>query len=202
MPLVVNWLSNLVVHRRVNQSLLHSVLPPNFNCRHITTHRHTHQSILTRIHPKDLYQIINNVDEYRHFLPHCKESKILQTSPCKTMMDAVLCVGLPVGSSGLGSFLEERYISRVKMMCPSSDSADNGEVWVVEAKSIKSNLFDSLRSRWKLSLAGEQSCNVNFYVEITVSNPLISLTLDNILEEVARKQVDAFEKRCRTSDIR
>ena len=192
-------LSTLVVHRRVNQSLLHSVRPPNFRCRRITTHRHTHQSILSQIHPEDLYQIINDVDEYQCFLPYCKESKILRTSPCKTMMDAMLCVGLPVGSSGLGTLLEERYISRVKMTCPSyNESAGDRDFWIVEAKSINSNLFDSLRSRWKLSLKGEQSCNVNFSVEIEVSNPLISLTLDKVLEEVARKQVDAFEKRCRT----
>ena len=117
------------------------------------------------------------------------------------MMDAVLRVGLPLGSSGLGTLMEERYVSRVRMTPPDSD--ENGQqYWTVEAKSIQSQLFDSLKSRWRLNLAEiEQStrvsCNVNFDVEIEVSNPLISFTLDKVLKDVARKQVGAFEKRCR-----
>lgn len=117
------------------------------------------------------------------------------------MMDAVLRVGLPLGSSGLGTLMEERYVSRVRMIPPDSD--ENGQqYWTVEAKSIQSQLFDSLKSRWRLNLAEiEQStrvsCNVNFDVEIEVSNPLISFTLGKVLKDVARKQVDAFEKRCR-----
>ena len=43
----------------------------------------------------------------------------------------------------------------------------------------------------------EVSCNVNVEVEIQVSNPLISFTLDKVLKDVAKKQVEAFEKRCR-----
>ncbi|KAL7532079.1 hypothetical protein ACHAXR_005445 [Thalassiosira sp. AJA248-18] len=173
-----------------------------------TTHRHVHQSILHRINPKHLYQIINDVDQYQNFLPYCQESKILQKSPCGTMYDAVLRVGLP-GLSKLSSssLMEERYISRVRMM-PPSDA--NRPMWTVEAKSIQSQLFDSLKSRWQLSIAEHDyenddlskalvnsSCNVNFEVEIQVSNPLISVTLDQMLKDVAKKQVEAFERRCR-----
>jgi ribosome-associated toxin RatA of RatAB toxin-antitoxin module len=92
-------------------------------------------------------------------------------------------------------------------MIPPDDSKginiDNQQIWTVEAKSIQSKLFDSLKSRWKLSLIEDEgctgaSCNVNFDVEIQVSNPLISFTLDRVLKDVAGKQVDAFEKRCRS----
>ena len=195
----------------------------------IAQHQHTHQAILKRIHPQHLYSIINDVDQYQNFLPYCQESKVLQTSACGTMYDAVLRVGLPglpMGPSS--SLLEEKYISRVRMSSPISEvgSDENAQlVWTVEAKSIQSELFDSLKSRWQLKLvqnddiqsdtmhnthenkrdnkrAPEEeiivkiSCKVNFEVEIQVSNPLISFTLDQVLKDVARKQVDAFEKRC------
>ncbi|KAL9179947.1 hypothetical protein ACHAXT_007917 [Thalassiosira profunda] len=163
-----------------------------------TTHRHVHRSVLRQVHPRHLYQIINDVDQYQHFLPYCQESRILQRSPDGTMYDAVLRVGLP-GLSNL-PVPEERYVSRVRML-----PADDGRPeWTVEAKSIQSQLFDSLSSRWELSLAdganGEEadeqateaaSCQVNFEVELRVSNPLISLTLDQVLKDVARAQVDA-----------
>ena len=175
--------------------------------RSATTHSHVHQSVLTGIHPQHLYNIVNSVDSYKEFLPYCHESKILQTAPCRTMMDAVLRVGLPglSLSAGSNSLLEERYISRVRMI-PASELTP---LWTVEAKSIQSNLFDSLKSRWQLSLIGDDanvnneqkqkgpSCNVNFEVEIQVPNPLISFTLDKVLKDVAKAQVEAFEKRCR-----
>jgi ribosome-associated toxin RatA of RatAB toxin-antitoxin module len=138
------------------------------------------------------------------------------------MMDAVLRVGFPLGSSSaLGTVLEERYVSRVRMIPPNRGGKDSDEqVWIVEAKSIQSNLFVSLKSRWRLSLVSHHlcntfsiddagnskvsehsphhtSCNVKFDIEIQVSNPLISFTLDTVLKDVARKQVDAFERRCR-----
>jgi len=179
-------------------------------------HRHTHQATLDRIHPEHLYRIINDVDKYHQFLPYCTESKVLQSSPCGTMYDAVLRVGLPGLSSS--SLVEELYISRVRMT-PPSVVEDRMPLWIVEAKSIQSKLFDSLKSRWQLTLADNHynlhgrgvanqeintmtnhnaitsSCNVQFEVEIQVSNPLISLMLDQVLKDVARKQVDAFERR-------
>ena len=118
-------------------------------------------------------------------------------------MDAVLRVGLAGlmgGTNSSNSLLEERYVSRVRMI-PANDT---NPIWTVEAKSIQSNLFDSLKSRWQLSLieddassARQFSCNVNFEVEIQVSNPLISFTLDRVLKDVANAQVGAFKKRCR-----
>lgn len=192
-----------------------------------TTHKHTHQTTLNNIHPQHLYEIINNVDQYNSFLPHCNESRILQTSNCGSMYDAVLKVGLPNSSllPGSSSLLEERYVSRVKMTPPSTKDSNMKPIWIVEAKSIQSQLFDSLKSRWQLSIANDNtqsgsinqqnhtyninsqddinklqstttSCNVNFEVEIQVSNPLISFTLNQVLKDVAKKQVDAFEKRC------
>jgi ribosome-associated toxin RatA of RatAB toxin-antitoxin module len=182
-----------------------------------TTHSHTHQSILINIHPRHLYQIVNNVDRYKDFLPYCQESKILQFSQCGTMMDAVLRVGIPglslSSSDSSNSLLEERYVSRVRMI-PADD--DISGVWIVEAKSIQSNLFDSLKSRWQLSFMEQhdndcddgqllqqtgglgRSCSVNFEVEIQVSNPFISFTLDRVLKTVAKAQVRAFEERCRS----
>ena len=235
-------LNQCVIERNniTNTILYHQTTPTTFHQRSITTattHKHTHQTTLNNIHPQHLYQIINNVDQYYSFLPYCNESKILQTSNCGSMYDAVLKVGFSLPSSSSSSLLpgssssllEERYVSRVKMIPPSTDkSIDSNSkkmkpIWIVEAKSIQSQLFDSLKSRWQLSIADDTqsnsidqqqhtnnvnsqdknniqstttSCNVNFEVEIQVSNPLISFTLNQVLKDVAKKQVAAFERRC------
>jgi len=162
-----------------------------------------------RTSPMHLLDIISDVDSYSQFLPQCTHSQILRRSNCGTMFDATLTVGLPP--------LSEEYVSRVKV---------DTEAMTVEARSIRSSLFDSLKSRWKLrpvpasreqqkqsrrgvnSLSDatssnlnsktedDEHCDVEFEVEIKASNPLIVGTLDKLLEEVAGKQVTAFEKRC------
>lgn len=73
----------------------------------------------------------------------------------------------------------------------------------VESRSIQSNLFDSLKSRWKLSDATfeghdqeDKQCHVDFEVEMSVSDPLVCGVLDQVLSEVAGRQVASFEKRC------
>ena len=167
-----------------------------------------------RTSPMHLLNIISDVDSYSQFLPQCTHSRILRRSNCGTMFDATLTVGLP-------PLLSEEYVSRVKV---------DKEAMTVEARSIRSSLFDSLKSRWKLrsvspsqerqkqssrgrstlsditssnlnsdidgSEAEQEYCDVEFEVEIKASNPLIVGTLDEVLEEVAGKQVDAFERRC------
>ena len=45
------------------------------------------------------------------------------------------------------------------------------------------------------------SCLVDFKVELSVSDPIIIATLDQILEKVASKQVVAFEQRCHDMPI-
>ena len=167
-----------------------------------------------RTSPMHLLNIISDVDSYSQFLPQCTHSRILRRSNCGTMFDATLTVGLP-------PLLSEEYVSRVKV---------DKEEMTVEARSIRSSLFDSLKSRWKLrSVSTSQAqkkelsrgrndlsditlgnlnsdidgsetepeyCDVEFEVEIKASNPLIVGTLDKVLEEVAGKQVAAFERRC------
>eukprot|EP00567_Pseudictyota_dubia_P014467 CAMPEP_0197448504 /NCGR_PEP_ID=MMETSP1175-20131217/17735_1 /TAXON_ID=1003142 /ORGANISM="Triceratium dubium, Strain CCMP147" /LENGTH=127 /DNA_ID=CAMNT_0042980279 /DNA_START=224 /DNA_END=607 /DNA_ORIENTATION=+ len=118
------------------------------------------------------------------------------------MFDASLTVGLP-------PVLTEDYVSRV--------TVDVDEM-AVEARSIRSSAFEGLKSRWKLrpvpavNFADGNSCertveenearstkwcDVEFEVEMSVSDPIIVTALDKVMEEVAGSQVSAFEKRCK-----
>jgi len=99
-------------------------------------------------------------------------------------------------------------------------TSDGTPEWIVEAKSIKSNLFHGLSSSWRLSEGessntrtsltdpvdktienivgnGQSLTNVEFQVEMSVTDPLMAAALDQVLESVALQQVAAFEQRCR-----
>jgi coenzyme Q-binding protein COQ10 len=168
------------------------------------------------IAPQHLFDVVTDVDSYKHFLPFCKSSQILRSSDCGTFFDASLKIGVsdlpPLNS------IEEEYVSRVKHM--RRQTSDGTPEWIVEAKSIKSNLFHGLSSSWRLSEGessntrtsltdpvdktienivgnGQSLTNVEFQVEMSVTDPLMAAALDQVLESVALQQVAAFEQRCR-----
>ncbi|GKY91869.1 hypothetical protein MPSEU_000158500 [Mayamaea pseudoterrestris] len=142
------------------------------------TKSHSERRIL-RTNPHHLFNIINDVDKYHTFLPLCTRSKIIWRS--SNEYRATLTVGLP-------PLLEETYTSHV---------VSNATRLIVTAKSIQSHRFKALSSEWKLRATdNEDECLVDFNVSLTVSDPFIVATLDQILQQVAGKQVDAFEKQC------
>lgn len=163
--------------------------------------------------PQHLFSIVTDVESYKDFLPFCKHSKILRRSECGTMFDASLVVGIshipPLNK------LEEEYVSRVTQQYVEKNPIGNKE-WLVEARSIRSKLFDSLSSIWKMtecpiSTNGSErprgpcdnnyirniSTQVEFQVEMTVSDPIVVAALDQVLTSVAEQQVAAFEHRCK-----
>ena len=162
------------------------------------TKRHVQQKVIAT-HPLHLFRIIQDVDQYSTFLPLCHYSKIIHQSPDGRSFDGKLRIGQP-------PLFEEEYISRVTVI---------PEEWTIHAQSIQSQNFDSLSSQWKLTelpmVSSHQDsihagrpghepmsyqCHVDFFVEMTVSDPWIVSILDRILQQVASRQVDAFEKRC------
>lgn len=149
------------------------------------TKRHVERKVLNT-HPLHLFRIIQDVDKYDTFLPLCQYSKIIRRSPDGRSFDGKLKIGSP-------PLFSEEYVSRVTVI---------PEELIIETHSIESKRFDSLKSRWKLQEIdgggddGGFQCDVDFEVEMTVSDPVIVSILDRVLEQVATRQVTAFEKRC------
>ena len=151
--------------------------------------------------PRHLLSIVTDVDSYEKFLPFCKSSNILRRSDCRMMFDASLRIG--VSDLPPLNAIEEEYVSRVKHY--QQVSSDGKKKWIVEAKSIKSNLFHELSSSWKLSEVPSlrddtrirnATTHVEFMVEMSVTDPIIATALDQVLENVALQQIAAFERRC------
>lgn len=176
------------------------------------TKRHVERRVLRACCPRRLWRIITDVDAYEGFLPLCHRSRILRHHECGRAFDAVLEVGIGAfvgrgdrGGSIVGGLtlptLSEEYVSRVEV---------DEDALTVEATSLRGQWIDRLRSRWKLrelSPPGGNGhknegnaqpwCDVEFEVEMHVSDPLVIGVLDHVLRDVAERQVTAFEARYR-----
>jgi ribosome-associated toxin RatA of RatAB toxin-antitoxin module len=147
------------------------------------TKRHTVRKVLGT-HPLHLFRIVQDVDDYKNFLPLGAESKIIRLSPDGRSFDGALTV------AAFSSLFAEHCISRISVI---------PETLTIQTESFESTHFESLRSRWKLGqveVNDEACCDVNFEVEMTASNPVIVNAPDRALQQIAGRQVGAFEKRC------
>jgi len=159
------------------------------------TRKYTEKKIVST-HPLHLFRIIQDVDKYETFLPYCKSSKIIHHH---TKDGRIFHGKLQIGST----YFSEEYTSRVTVI---------PETYTIQTESIQSTMFESLKSRWILkemetTMEEEQEkewefhCHVDFQVEMTVSDPVIVAILDNVLQQVASRQVQAFEQRCQDIPI-
>jgi len=142
---------------------------------------------LVDVPPRHFYDIVVDVNKYVDFVPFCSESRILRTFGNGRGFEATLGIAFP-------PIIDESYVSKVTL-----DPHDMN----VEIESIESSMFDSLSCRWDISetLRSSDECDVQLQIEISSSDPLLSLSLERLVEQISVAQVMAFEKRCKDVPI-
>lgn len=148
--------------------------------------QHNEKKLIVGPTQEQMYEIITNVREYQEFVPYIQKSTILLPSnvvgkdPKVEYMEAEVEVGFQV-------FLE-RYTSKIHMEFPTK----------VMTRTEDSNLFSHLHSCWKLHPGPTPtSVWVDFEVDFAFKSALYSQVATIFLEEVVKKMMGAFEKRCR-----
>lgn len=124
-----------------------------------------------------LYEVVSDVDNYKNFVPWCKQSRVLIKN--KEYMEAELEVGF--------SLYSERYTSTINLLKPSS----------VIATSTDTKLFNYLKTNWKFVPAKNPATTwVVFEVEFQFKSSLYNEVSKLFMQEVTSKMVTAFEQRC------
>ncbi len=177
-----------------------------------TTQSHTIQNrLLKSIHPLHLFRIVQDVDKYQDFLPSCGHSEVFANTISKggRSFEADLAVGL-------GPFFQTKYRSRVSVdpqnliiSTESGRSVPKNGMGATTSSSSSGSMFEALKSRWELFPVIEPNqdddsdkeptligTSVDFWVEMTVSDPMVETVLNNVLRQMAETQVQAFEERC------
>ena len=127
--------------------------------------------------PRQLFDIVIDVEKYPYFLPWCTSSRILFKTD-DLNFDAELSVGYKA--------IDEKYTSRIKSVKNKS----------INSKAI-SGPFKLLNSTWYFNEINNQSCEIEFVIEYEFKSFFLEKIMGSLFKRATIKMLDAFEKRAK-----
>jgi coenzyme Q-binding protein COQ10 len=130
---------------------------------------------------KDLIGLVLKIDDYKNFLPWCVDSKILSISKNKKNQEII--ADLEIG------FRSFRDIYTSKVLYDDQNSK-------IEVISINGNI-KKLLNIWEFKEINKNSCNVIFFINIELKNPIINILFKKFFNYGFEKILKSFEEQAR-----
>ena len=130
---------------------------------------------------KDLIELVLKIDDYKIFLPWCINSKILTCD--KNKEDLKITADLEIG------FKSFREVYTSKVFYDNKNSK-------IEVTSVSGNI-KKLLNIWEFESIDKKSCNVNFFIDIELKNPIINIIFSKFFNYGFEKILNSFEQRAR-----
>ena len=130
---------------------------------------------------KDLIELVLKIDDYKFFLPWCINSKILTID--KNKGDIKIIADLDIGFKSF----REIYTSEVIY---------NNENSKIVVTSISGNI-KKLINIWEFEEIDKKSCNVVFFIDIELKNPIINILFSKFFNYGFEKILNSFEQRAK-----
>jgi ribosome-associated toxin RatA of RatAB toxin-antitoxin module len=133
--------------------------------------RKVHKNALVPYSAADMYALVNDVARYPEFLPWCRGSKVLESSP--TEMRAKLDL---VKGRFSKSFTTRNYLT------PGS----------AITMTLENGPFNHLEGRWKFTDLGKEGSKVELDMEFEFESGLLDLIAGPMFHDICNSLVDAF----------
>ena len=130
---------------------------------------------------KDLIELVLKIDDYKFFLPWCINSKILTID--KNKGDFKIIADLDIGFKSF----REIYTSEVIY---------NNQNSKIAVTSISGNI-KKLINIWEFEEIDKKSCNVVFFIDIELKNPIINILFSKFFNYGFEKILNSFEQRAK-----
>lgn len=130
---------------------------------------------------KDLIELVLKIDDYKFFLPWCINSKILTID--KKKKDLKIIADLEIGFKSF----REIY---------TSDVIYNNQNSQIKVTSINRNI-KKLLNIWEFEEIDKKSCNVIFFIDIELKNPIVNILFNKFFNYGFEKILNSFEGRAK-----
>jgi len=123
-----------------------------------------------------MYELVNKVEDYPQFLPHCEESKVLSAD------EDEMRARLTLGWGGMNkSFTTCNRLQKNKMV---GVRLEEGPIHHIEGF-------------WLFEPLAEDACKIEFDLEYEIAGHLFSLMFGPIFHQMANSLLDSFVKRAK-----
>ncbi|QFU23578.1 SRPBCC family protein [Shewanella eurypsychrophilus] len=134
------------------------------------------RSVLVRFSAMQMYEIVNDVESYKEFLPGCVGGKVLEFDG-ETMLASV-----DVAKAGISKTFTTRN-------------------QVIPGKSIQLVLdngpFNHLVGEWRFTELTEDACKIDFELNFEFSSSLVEIAFGKVFKELMSSMVTAFTGRAK-----
>lgn len=122
----------------------------------------------------EMFDLVNDIESYDHFLPWCRSSEVLSQSEDEIRATIEIAHG-----SLHKAFTTRNRLQKNKM---------------IEMR-LEQGPFKHLEGFWRFDMLGERACKVSLDLDFEFSNKLIGMAMGPIFSQIANSLVDAFSKR-------
>ncbi|MEI6859173.1 MAG: SRPBCC family protein [Shewanella sp.] len=129
------------------------------------------RSVLVRFSAMQMYEIVNDVEAYKEFLPGCVGGKVLEFDG-ETMLASV-----DVSKAGISkSFTTRNHVIPGKRI----------------QLSLEKGPFKHLHGEWRFTELTEDACKIDFELSFEFSSFIVELAFGKVFKELMSSMVTAF----------
>jgi len=137
---------------------------------------HISKSAIVPYTPQQMFELVNNIDDYSQFLNWCDSSSILNQS------DNQITASVQINQGGI-----KQSFSTLNTLTPYTSI----EMQLLDGP------FDELSGEWRFETLGENASKVHLTLQFKFKSMLIDMALSPIFKSIANSQLDAFIARAK-----
>ena len=137
---------------------------------------YVNKSALVPFSAKQMYQLVDNVNNYHKFLPWCSHSQEIERE------ESFVVGSVTISKGGVNKvFTTKNILHKYSLI----------DIHLVDGP------FKRLQGSWKFDPLKEDACKVSLDLEYEFSSKLLGLVVGPVFNQVANTMVDSFVKQAR-----